>query len=182
MKRAMTVAALVLCAATVSVLAYFAGVWAGQDEWSDDFSRSVPAMPFDAVLDGDTIVDGGRAVHVAGLDAPELGPWAQCWAEAALAGEAKSALERALIEERGWQLTDVTADAQGRLIGKILDKDGYDIADEMRIYGGSAMTDGRWDWCGEDADLHDPLEGGKPPMGPSLWWPSGSVFDARAAD
>ena len=139
-------------------------------------------MAFKDVLDGDTIVDRGRAVHVAGLDAPELGPWAQCWAEAALAGNAKDALEQALFEDRGWHLVRVEADAQGQLCGQILDRHGFDIADDMRVYGGSAMTNGHWDWCGADANLHNPLEGEKPPMGPSLWWPGGTVFDERAAD
>ena len=51
-----------------------------------DYPSPVPSMAFGAVLDGDTIIDRGRSIHIEGLDAPELGPWAHCWSEAALAG------------------------------------------------------------------------------------------------
>ena len=139
-------------------------------------------MPFEQVLDGDTIVDRGRAIHIAGIDAPELGPWAQCWAEAALAGFSKDRLEISLTKNRGWHIVDLKKGSDGRLTGRILDKDGYDIADDMHVDGGAALTSGHWDWCKTDPKMHNPEEGERSPIGPQLWWPSGLVFDKRAAD
>jgi endonuclease YncB( thermonuclease family) len=170
--------------ATVAAIGFVAGASFTSSAAFDDYlpSEPIPGLPFDAVLDGDTVIEQGRAIHIRGLDAPELGPWASCWAEAALAGTAKNALEATLSEDRDWRLLDVRADAEGRLTGNVSDKDGFDIADEMRVHGSSAMTDGTWDWCGPNSGLHDPLVGEAPPMGPSLWWPSGRMFDPRAAD
>jgi hypothetical protein len=140
-----------------------------------------PVRAVDKVLDGDTVVKDGVAYHVRGIDAAELGPWANCWAEAALAGFSKDQLEGTLL--RGaWSLADPRPDEAGRMSARLLDARGYDIADTMRVYGGAAATDQRWNWCGKDAALHAVLDGEKPPMGPQLWWPSGSVFDSRAND
>lgn len=158
----------------------------------------VPQQRF-VVLDGDTVVVDGSAFRVAGIDAPELGPWAKCWAEAALAGVARENLQRLLadtnrrgwsLEEwfedapnRGWQLRDVSkADALGRKTARLIDRDGYDIIDDMIVYGYAARTTGRWNWCGQEANLHDLLEDERPPHGPNLWWPTAHMFDARAAD
>lgn len=139
--------------------------------------------PFD-VLDGDTVVTHGVAVRLRGFDAPELGPWARCWAEAALAGHAREELQRSLGEtERGWRLVDHSApDARGRRTARLVDREGYDISDELVVAGAAAMTDARWDWCGGDANLHHVLQDEPPPHGPNLWWPSGPMFDPRAAD
>lgn len=137
------------------------------------------------VLDGDTVVVDGSAFHVAGIDAPELGPWAKCWAEAALAGHARDNLQRLLgdTDGRGWQLRDVSApDSQGRRTARLVDREGYDITDDMVVYGFAASTAGRWDWCGGDATLREVLDGDQPPHGPSLWWPTAHMFDPRAAD
>jgi endonuclease YncB( thermonuclease family) len=137
------------------------------------------------VLDGDTVVVDGSAFHVAGIDAPELGPWAKCWGEAALAGHARDQLQRLLgdTDERGWQLRDVSApDAQGKRTARIVDRAGYDINDDMVVYGYAASTSGRWDWCGGNAGLRQVLDGDQPPHGPGLWWPTAHMFDPRAAD
>jgi endonuclease YncB( thermonuclease family) len=139
----------------------------------------VPAV--DKVLDGDTVVKDGVAYHVRGIDAAELGPWANCWAEAALAGFSKDQLERTLFTG-AWSLVDPRAEKVGRMSARLLNAGGYDIADTMRVYGAAAATDQRWNWCGKDAALHAVLDGEKPPMGPQLWWPSGDVFDSRADD
>jgi len=147
-----------------------------------DYPRAVPSIPFDAVLDGDTIVDRGRSIHIAGLDAPELGPWAHCWAEAALAGKAKDHLESVLLDNRGWHVVGLQKDGSGRFTGKIVDREGFDIADDMNVYGGAAMTSDKWDWCKHDPQMHSPVEGDRPPMGPNIWWPTGKMFDPRAAD
>jgi endonuclease YncB( thermonuclease family) len=141
--------------------------------------RVAPAV--DKVLDGDTVVKDGVAYHVRGIDAAELGPWANCWAEAALAGFSKDQLERTL-SKGAWSLVDPRADKVGRMSARLLDARGYDIADTMRLYGGAAETDQRWNWCGKDAALHAVLDGEKPPRGPQLWWPSGDVFDSRTDD
>jgi len=132
---------------------------------SSSLEAQAPAQQFQ-VLDGDTVVVGGSAYRIAGIDAPELGPWAKCWAEAALAGHAKDGLERLLSdsEGRGWQLRDVSASGPGgKLEARLADQEGYDIIDDMVVYGYAARTTGRWDWCGEDADLHHVLEDESPP-------------------
>jgi endonuclease YncB( thermonuclease family) len=138
------------------------------------------------VLDGDTLLIGDAPVRVAGIDAPELGPWAECWAEAALAGHSKDHLERELHEGRergGWSLADASApDSKGRRTARLVRGDGEDIADLMVVYGYAAHTTERWDWCGKDAALHQPLEGEPPPYGPNLWWPTAHMYDERAAD
>ena len=140
-----------------------------------------PVAAIDKVLDGDTVLKDGVAYHVRGIDAAELGPWAHCWAEAALAGFSKGQLERTLSTGT-WSLVDPRADTVGKMSARLLDAKGYDIADTMRVYGGAAETDQHWNWCGKDTAMHAVLEGEKPPRGPQLWWPSGNVFDARADD
>lgn len=142
----------------------------------------VPSSPFDDVLDGDTIIDQGRAIHIRDLDSPELGPWASCWAEAALAGFARTQLETTLTEDRGWRLVDMRRSANGLLSGKIIDKEGFSIADYMSVHGASAMTSGKWNWCSSDPSMRSPSDSKAPPHGPSLWWPSGAKYDPRAAD
>lgn len=158
---------LLLCAGT-----------AGSVVWS-------PARDF-RVLDGDTLLFGKALIKVAGIDAPELGPWARCWAEAALAGHSKSYLERELydgLDRGGWSLADVSKpDERGRRTARLARGDGEDLSDLMVVYGYAARTTGRWDWCGKDANLHQPLEDEPPPYGPNLWWPAAHMFDARAAD
>ncbi len=148
-------------------------------------TRFQPVPPGMVVLDGDTVVVDGSAFRIAGIDAPELGPWAKCWAEAALAGHARDSLERLLgdTDGRGWQLRDVSApDAEGKRTARVVDREGYDITDDMVVYGYAASTTGKWDWCGENADLRQVLDGDQPPHGPNLWWPTAHMFDPRAAD
>lgn len=145
---------------------------------------SAPGYDF-RVLDGDTLLFGGALIRVAGIDAPELGPWAKCWAEAALAGHSKDYLERELHDRRvgTWSLAEASApDPAGRRTARLVRKDGEDMSDLMVVYGYAARTTGRWDWCGKDADLHQPLEDEPQPHGPTLWWPTAHMFDARAAD
>jgi hypothetical protein len=139
-------------------------------------------MPFEEVLDGDTIVDHERAIHISDLDAPELGPWAHCWAEAALAGVAKSQLETTLTEDRGWHLVDVRRTAANRYIGRVLDRAGVSIADDMSVFGGAARTAKLWNWCNPDPKMRSPSDGESLPHGPTLWWPTGAKYDPRAAD
>jgi len=134
---------------------------------------------FDKVLDGDTIVISGEAIKVRGIDTPELGPWAKCWGEALAAGFSKARLEEE-ITNRKYTVSEMRADASGNLSAKFTDKEGFDLIDPMTVYGGAAVTDGRWDWCG---DL--PKQGNKEdkaPRGPNLWWPSGNIYDERALD
>lgn len=148
-------------------------------------SPAQPASSQMVVLDGDTVVVDGSAFHVAGIDAPELGPWARCWAEAALAGHARNNLQSLLADTdgRGWILRDVSApDSNGKRTARIVDREGYDITDDMVVSGYAASTSGRWDWCGGNAGLRQVLDGDQPPHGPSLWWPTAHMFDPRAAD
>ena len=163
------------------LVALSAGYQSARLAMMNDFGRKISFPAVYKVLDGDTVVKDGVAYHVRGIDAAELGPWANCWAEAALAGFSKDYLERTLSRS-AWSLVDPRADKAGRMSARMLDAEGYDIADTMRVYGGAAETDQRWNWCGKDAAMHAVLDGEKPPMGPQLWWPSGHVFDSRADD
>ena len=127
-------------------------------------SASVGETPLHqfVVLDGDTIVVDGSAIHVAGIDAPELGPWARCWAEAALAGHAREQLQRTLADadRGGWSLTDISMpDARGTRTARLVDRNGYDIADDMVVYGSAAQTTTTWGWCGEHES--SPSAGGR---------------------
>lgn len=142
---------------------------------------SFEAPFYERVLDGDTLVVEGQAIHLRNIDAPELGPWASCWAEAALAGAAKSQLETELYRAE-WRLVDVEEAPDGRLSGRVIDQDGYDIADNMRVNGYAAMTEDNWDWCGQDEPFPKPRQSGSAPLGPNLWWPSNHMYDPRAAD
>jgi endonuclease YncB( thermonuclease family) len=137
----------------------------------------------DTVLDGDTLLIDGHPVRIAEIDAPELGPWARCWAEAALAGHAKHEVER-LLAEGEWRLVDVGApDAGGRRSARVVGAGSSgDLADNLVVGGFAARTTGRWDWCGRNANLHDPRDDEPVPHGPDLWWPSGHMFDPRADD
>lgn len=134
------------------------------------------------VLDGDTLLVGNQPIKVAGVDAPELGPWARCWAEAALAGHAKNYVE-SVLSDGDWRLVGTATSANGTRTARVIrSRDGEDLSDLLVVYGYAARTTARWDWCGEDANLHQVLEEESPPHGPNLWWPTGHVFDARASD
>jgi len=133
------------------------------------------------VLDGDTILFKGQVLKVADIDAPELGPWAKCWAEAALAGHAKAYVETNLSEGR-WRIIANKPGGGAARTARVVRADGEDLEDLMVVYGYAAKTSGRWDWCGVNANLHAPDEGEAKPHGPNLWWPTGPMYDPRAAD
>lgn len=136
-------------------------------------------------LDGDTLLFDGKLVRIAGIDAPELGPTAKCWAEAALGGEARNALASAIEAPgaRDWQLSETSGpDAAGRIQANLVTKDGGDLRDHLVVYGYAARTKGSWNWCGPDPGLHSPREDEAPPHGPNMWWPSEEMYDRRAAD
>lgn len=134
---------------------------------------------FDHVLDGDTVVIDGEAIKVRGSDAPELGPWAKCWAEALAAGHAKDALEEEL-RTRKYAITDRKVDVNGLISAIFVDVDGFELSDPMSVIGGAAATDGKWGWC--DSKPSIVLDGAMPPHGPNLWWPANHMYDERAAD
>jgi endonuclease YncB( thermonuclease family) len=138
-----------------------------------------PTTKFDTVLDGDTVVIDGVAIHVRGLDAPELGPWAKCWAEALAARDSMQELESILISSE-YKLVDRITDKDGKVSASFVKDDKFDISDNMRVDGGAAMVDGKWDWCGDSVKPTN--INGRPSGAPNLWWPSGTVYDARAAD
>ncbi len=143
--------------------------------------KFVPPIRIGTVLDGDTVVVDGTAIHIRGIDAPELGPWAHCWAEAELAGFSRQALESELVGPK-WKLVDRMTDKAGTVSARFVDAKGFDLTDNLRVEGYAALTDQRWDWCGTHANLHDPQIGEQAPEGPQLWWPSGNMYDARAND
>ena len=134
------------------------------------------------VLDGDTILFRGESLKIAGIDAPELGPWAKCWAEAALAGHAKDYVETTL-SSGNWNITITSgAGPNEKRLAHIVRSDGEDLSDLMVVYGYAAAASVRWNWCGENAKLHSPDQDEPEPHGPNLWWPTGAIFDPRAAD
>ncbi len=185
-RRHIRVVLIALGVAGLTVLSFVAGAISNEPEAFSDVGHStVQRQAFDGVLDGDTIVDEGRAIHIRGLDAPELGPWAKCWAEAALAGHAREKLQALLMddERRGWRLRDLSPpDTNGNQSARVVDRYGIDIFDDMTVSGFAASTTDKWDWCGQGPGLREVLDGAKPPHGPSLWWPAGHMFDRRAAD
>ncbi len=134
------------------------------------------------VLDGDTVLNDGKALHIRGMDAPELRPWSRCWAEAALAGFAKESLERELLYEGKWKLAEMRTDNAGRNDARLVTEDGYDIADTMRVNGVAAITDAKWDWCGPISDVSSKAQLETSPHSPQVWSPSGALYDPRAAD
>jgi endonuclease YncB( thermonuclease family) len=135
-----------------------------------------------AVLDGDTLLVGGNPVRLPGIDAPEPGPWARCWAEGALAGHARAEVQRQL-SEGDWRVADLSApDAGGRRSARLVrSQDGEDLGDFLVVHGYAARTAGHWDWCGGNG-FHQGRRDEPGPPGPNLWWPSGPAFDARAND
>jgi len=135
------------------------------------------------VLDGDTLIFEGQWVRIRGIDAPELGPWAKCWAEAGLGGASRDVLQRAIYSEGPWRLVQPDEpNERGMVVAGLVSEDGEDLADYMGVYGYAATTDGEWDWCGLDANLHSPTEDEPRPHGPNLWWPTNHMFDERAGD
>jgi endonuclease YncB( thermonuclease family) len=135
------------------------------------------------VLDGDTLIFEGQWVRVRGIDAPELGPWAACWSEAGLGGASRDVMLGAISSYAPWSLTRPSSpDERGMVTADLVSEDGGDLADHMTVYGYAASTDGEWDWCGTDADLHSPGQHEPRPHGPNLWWPTNHMFDERAGD
>lgn len=131
------------------------------------------------VLDGDTLVWNGDVLKVSGIDAPELGPWAKCWAEAALAGHAKAYVETEL-SNGSWRIVQEAGSSNGMKLVRVVRADGEDLADLMVVGGYAANTPGHWNWCSENASLHSASEDEPEPRGPSLWWPTGKMYDPRA--
>lgn len=135
------------------------------------------------VLDGDTLLFDGQWVRVRGIDAPELGPWAECWAEAGLGGASRDAMEDAIRSGAPWSLVRPSEpDERGMVTADLVSEDLGEVADNMTVNGYAASTDGEWDWCGTDGDLRAAHLNAQRPHGPNLWWPSGRVYDERAGD
>lgn len=185
MRRPIRIVLAVLGLAGCTILGFVAGQLSSAPAAFADVGLAVPSIAFDGALDGDTIIDEGRAVHIRGMDAPELGPWAKCWAEAALAGHARDNLQSLLNDNdrRGWRWRNLSrVDEKGNWSAHVVDRQGFDIVDSMVVSGFAAKTAVRWDWCGKDSGLRQVMDGDKPPHGPSLWWPTGRMYDPRALD
>lgn len=130
------------------------------------------------VLDGDTLVIDDVVVRVAGIDAPELPPASACWAEAALAGEARREAKNMIHAPRlhPWKIGQrLGTTPEGHLLATVVTDDGADFADSMAVQGHAARTQARWNWCSRPGDLRDP-------KGPNLWFPPDDRLDSRAAD
>lgn len=155
------------------------------DPWVNDviLTPSEPDNPeIISVLDGDTLLVGDTILRLRGIDAPEMPPHSRCWAEAALAGHAKVAVERYVLggnrgrsEYGGWRITDPSGtDEHGHLIGSLKSTSGEDLADILVVYGYAARSD-KWDWCAEGQDLRNRV-------GPNLWYPPDDRLDDRVID
>lgn len=132
------------------------------------------------VLDGDTLIFEGRWIRVRGIDAPELRPWADCWAEAGLGRASFHALVEA-IQSEDWSVVRADpADEHGMVVADLINEDGEDLAYDMVRYGYAAKTDGQWDWCGRNSYMGPPAQGDR--SGPDIWWPRDHGFDERAND
>jgi endonuclease YncB( thermonuclease family) len=168
------------------VLSHFAVAWLGYkfalsySPHSTAFEVAEP-RPVDQVLDGDTVVKNGVAFHLLGMDAPELGPWANCWAEAALAGHARRELESLLLQGK-WKVVESREPDHSVGSVELVRDDGETVRDLMVVGGYAAQTAGHWEWCKSNVGMRQVLDGEPAPHGPSLWWPSGPVFDRRASD
>ena len=138
-----------------------------------------PTTHFDKVLDGDTIVIDGVAIHIRGVDAPELGPWAKCWAEAIAARQSMKVLENEL-RRHDYRMVERRVDKDDKVSARFIAEGKYDISDPMKVDEAGAAVDGRWDWCGTTVKLTPGTD--QPTRAPNLWWPSGNVYDPRAAD
>jgi len=138
-----------------------------------------PTTNFDKVLDGDTVVVDGEAIKIRGVDAPDLGPWARCWAEAIAARESMLTLENEL-RIHNYEVAGRMVDPHGKVSARFIQEGQFDISDPMKVYMAGAAVDGKWDWCGTTAKLTPGSE--KPTPAPNLWWPSGEMYDPRAAD
>jgi endonuclease YncB( thermonuclease family) len=136
---------------------------------------------FAEVIDGDTIEIDGEAINIRGVDAAELGPWAECWAEAALGGEARDFLVEQLNDGTDWRVQRLEQREGMNAVADIVGPGLEDIADRMVVHGHAASTDGAWDWCGDSVPLESPGYDARRPHGPNLWWPSNQVYDERAA-
>jgi endonuclease YncB( thermonuclease family) len=141
--------------------------------------HSLIRTKFDQVLDGDTVVVDGIAIKIRGIDAPELGPAAKCWAEALAARGSMLALEEELFQKH-YRAIELRKDGLGKASANFTDAEGYSLSDFMTVHGGAALTDGKWNWCGIPPS--DGREETLPPHGPNTWWPSGKVLDKRAFD
>jgi hypothetical protein len=105
------------------------------------FEASELPPPVDLVLDGDTVVRNAVAFHVLGIDAPELGPWADCWAEAALAGHAKRALE-SLLQLSEWKVVEFREPDHSVSSVEFVRDDGGTVSDSMVVggYAGASLV------------------------------------------
>ena len=173
--------ALVISHIAVGVACFFVAAKIDRTDDYVHFQGGPPHITPYTVLDGDTVLIGAKAVHVRGMDAPELGLWAKCWAEAALARNAKDELNAELMTGK-WKPFEMVDTGPGTASALFLNGEGFDLVDDLRVAGYAAATDKKWDWCGSHAGVHSVQVGEKPPMGPQLWWPSGDVYDARAND
>lgn len=116
-------------------------------------AEPVPRHPAIVVVDGDTLRIDGERVRIANMDAPELGDHARCWAEAALAQQAKRELESIVGTYPDVTLQRVGTDRYGRTLALVA-AHGHDIGEAMVTQGyASEWTGHRWDWC-DPTDFH----------------------------
>ena len=170
------------------IVGLLVGFVSGSQRTFDDFGFKLdgPRNPEEiTVLDGDTLLVGSEVVRLAGVDAPELPPRSKCWAEAALAGNAKQYVESMVSAANiglpgnsgAWRVTKkVGRDAHGHLLASLTRDDGEDMADVLVFYGRAARAISlKWDWCGTPGNLRNN-------DGPNLWYPTDDKIDKRADD
>ena len=117
----------------------------------------------------------GRAL----VQHPHTSPLGAMWAEAMAARESMLTLENEL-KGHEYKMVDRVVDKGGKVSARFISEGQYDISDTMKVYTAGAAVDGKWDWCGKTVKLTPGSQ--KPTAAPNLWWPSGDVYDPRAAD
>lgn len=114
---------------------------------------SAPAV---IVIDGDTIRLEGETVRVANIDAPEMRRGAECWAEAALAIQARRWVVARMAGARSITLSRQGRDRWGRTLATVR-VDGVDLGEDLVSAGlASRWTGKRWDWCAREGEFSAP--------------------------
>lgn len=99
------------------------------------------------VIDGDTIRVRGETIRILNIDAPEMPPKSKCWAEAALAVQAKKQTETFVNISPTLQLKREGTDRYGRTLARVVLGDS-DLGEALVHVGvASRWTGRRWSWC-----------------------------------
>lgn len=115
---------------------------------SAEAPRAARPASYVQVIDGDTLKIRGERIRISNLDAPELPPGAECWAEAGLAIAAADRLQEFVNIARSIEIERRGRDQYGRTLARV-SLNGHDVGEALIKLGlASGWTGRRWDWCG----------------------------------